>query len=1222
MSPEQSVKTPMLTSSFKWLITCFVLVAILMAAMEFSYLRETSKLINATREVTGKLWLKTQTAQRALYLSSQNNRITMQIFLTADPDQLKSLLEERKQNTTAIGNLILGISDAAESNEEKNLILAINNRRAAYVQSYLDALDLALEKGKLDQGRKLMSEKVVPLLAAYHSSWNDYLLYQGNLMDKAGIRAEAHYLRVRREILSIFLVCFSTLIGIALFVTKTLTRKELAIREANRELEQIKLDLEHRVEERTAQLATANQSLRAEIAERIHTEIELKTTSDRMQVLWQAIEQSLCSVSITDTTGAIQYVNPKVLRVSGYSREELIGKNFRLLRSDVTPEIYHKQLWETIAAGETWSGECCNRRKNGEYYWEAGIISPIKDKNGVTTNYLAIKEDITNRKKIETNLQNSLSQLQATLESTADGIIVVDKNRKIVNFNRQFVELWQIPTELLETNEESTVIKWMIEKCGADAHFAERIEDLYADLTQDGFDLIEIENGRIFERYSHAQKIDGQPVGRVWSFRDVTYQQRAQLKLQDRNQKLELSSAKAQELVLKAEQANSAKGQFLANMSHEIRTPMNVIISTTGLLLETQLTPEQNQFASLLKDSGESLLGLINDILDFSKIENNKLVLESLEFSVRETLEGVTELLGLKASEKRLELVCHAAPDIPAILVGDAARLRQILLNLTGNAIKFTSEGEVIIRAEKIAEDNDTLTVKFTVKDTGIGIPPERQQNLFTPFTQVDGSTTRKYGGTGLGLAISKQLTELMGGQIGLESQPELGTTFWFTAVFKTHPTSAETFDVILRDLQVLVVDDNLASRETITSLLLQLGCHTASAADREETLTLLDQARQNKRPFDFILLDKSINGVESASLPTRIRRDPRYGLPHIVKLSTQGLQTPERDLIKAGFSAQLNKPIRLRKLAECLSDLVDKSNDFRQKISAHKQASTPPPTDILPDVWLRTLIVDDFSANLLVVSKILEKRGCRPDLVTSGAEALAAIKNNPYDLIFMDCQMPEMDGFETTRRIRSGEAGEENKTVPIIALTANAYASDQEACFNAGMNDFVAKPIEINEFRMIVDRWKALIATGGSLPAPQSRPTETLFAPAPMKDNRDIAASFPIFNREKFLDRTMHDPEMARVVASSFLKDLPKQITTLKASIGTGDCKEITSHAHRLKGASGTVGGEALQNLAAEIERAGKSNSLDQIVQLSSHIDTQYEALLNELKQLSPEES
>ena len=562
----------------------------------------------------------------------------------------------------------------------------------------------------------------------------------------------------------------------------------------------------------------------------------------------------------------------------------------------------------------------------------------------------------------------------------------------------------------------------------------------------------------------------GHPIRVIGACSDITEQKRAEEELKSYAAALESANTALEGSNEAAEAATRAKSEFLANMSHEIRTPMNGVIGMTELLLDTDLSDEQRQFAEIVRGSGESLLTLINDILDFSKIEANRLELEAIDFDLTGIMEDAAEMLAIKAWERTLELTGLVMPDVPTLLRGDPGRLRQILINLGGNAVKFTHDGSIALRADLESEDDRTVTVRFSVTDTGIGIPAHRQSDLFEAFKQADGSTARKYGGTGLGLSISKQLAELMGGQIGVDSQEGKGSTFWFTAVFEKQTREVcHQAPAHLDGVKVLVVDDNQTNRLLLNTLLESWGCRYTEATGGRAALDALREASRSGDPFGVVLVDMQMPEMDGETFGREVKADAEIQETVLVMLSSLGEQLDGKRLDDIGFEGYLSKPVRQGRLRDHLSLVLgvkSRKVDSVEKSDAQRTACQS------PGRTARILLAEDNSVNQKVALAMLKKLGYAADVVVDGREVLTALQNGRYDLVLMDCQMPTMDGFEATRCIREGQSGVLQPDIPVIALTAHAMKGVRETCLAAGMNDYVAKPISRKLLVEVIERW------------------------------------------------------------------------------------------------------------------------------------------------------
>ena len=707
---------------------------------------------------------------------------------------------------------------------------------------------------------------------------------------------------------------------------------------------------------------------------------------------------------------------------------------------------------------------------DGHVTWVSTTKIPFRDGQGNITGLVGISRDITKRKEAEEALRKSEEKTRVILDSAYDAFVAIDAAGRIIDWNRQACAVFGW------SREEALgrlLFDTVISPQSREAHKQEMQQFL---ATGDSQVL-----NRIVE--TTAQERNGREFPVELTIRPSQWRESIVFSAFIRD----ITTRKQTETALKvakeaAEAGARAKSEFLANMSHEIRTPMNGVIGMTGLLLDTKLDPQQREFAEAVRVSADTLLTVINDILDFSKIEAGKLAFEILDFDVVETLESTLDMLAERAQGKGIELTSSVAADVPAGLRGDPGRLRQILINLLGNAIKFTEYGEVVVRVFKESETEEHAVLRFTVADTGIGIPQTVQERLFQAFTQADTSTTRKYGGTGLGLAISRQLVTMMNGEIGVQSEPGKGTTFWFTARFEKlpgglRPVRAEQHD--LTDLRVLVVDDNATNRQILRHQIVAWKMQKGSAAGGHEALELLRAAVVAGTPYDIALLDMQMPEMDGLTLARAIKADPAIAETRLIILTSLGHMFSNEELDAAGIDAYLVKPIKQSRLFDSLVDAMGKGR-AESILTGSVSPTAIPENGIPPLPKMRILVAEDNVVNQKVALGQLQRLGCNADLVANGLEALAALPRLEYDVVLMDCQMPEMDGFEATLAIRKREQDPRSRCpwkgpIHIIAMTANAMQGDREKCLAAGMDDYVSKPVRLAELHAALARFKSL---------------------------------------------------------------------------------------------------------------------------------------------------
>lgn len=774
------------------------------------------------------------------------------------------------------------------------------------------------------------------------------------------------------------------------------------------------------------------------------------------------------------------------------------------------------------------------------------------------------------------------SLLQSVAEAAADAIVLMDETRRVCFWNRAAEFLFgHAKAQALGRAFDEIVLPERFRPSFQEAfpHFARadcgpsgcRRQELLA-VRSDGVEFpIELSVGVVRE----AGKWYAVGTVRDISDRKAMEEELAETARMANENALHLEEAiaRANQLALEAQMASVAKSEFVANMSHELRTPLNGVIGMTTLLLETDLTRDQRDFTEIIRSSGEALLAVVNDILDFSKIEAGKLDLECIEFDLRYTVEQVGEMLGSRAQEKGVEFVILIHHDVPEHVKGDPARLRQVLINLAGNAVKFTEAGEIVVSV-RVADSNGSLVaLRFDVTDTGIGIPADRIDALFDPFTQADSSTTRKYGGTGLGLTISKRLVTAMGGEIGVNSRPGAGSQFFFTVKLESVPCAAPSVTPepdSLKGFRLLLVDPFPANHAAYVEQLKPVGAAMDRIETVDEAIHALHHARNASVPYDLVVVDHSprLDGREVAA---RIKAEPSLAHTRLILVTSWPRRGDAAEMQRLGYEAYLVKPVKRDHLIKAIATVAGRA------VHADAGRASPIVTrHSLNETYRRggrILLAEDNPTNQKIAARMLEKLGHHCDVADNGQEALNAAVATHYDLILMDCQMPKMDGFEAAKAIR--EARGASSRAPIVALTGSTLRSDHDACRNAGMDAVLTKPLLREALERILKTY---------LPCEIPRASGTSDSPEP-------PAVEPPLNLNRFREITLGNAELECELLSTFVADTTKRLSAMAEALAAGDGTLLAATAHALKGSAGNLGAHVVQGLALQVEQTAKAD-------------------------------
>ena len=872
------------------------------------------------------------------------------------------------------------------------------------------------------------------------------------------------------------------------------------------------------------------------------------------------------TIFIRDKEDRITYWNQGAERLYEWTKEEAVGKVTHELFKTQFPYPLEEIKSQLLREG-FWKGELLHQRRDGTSVHVSSSWTVQRDSSGTPIATIETNFDITARRKAEQELVNSRRHLNAILNSSLDGIIVYEsvRDQSGALCDLRFTMVNPASERLMQIDRSGLLGQSLLEK----------FPTVKADGLFDRFAQIVEKNTTLdFEHLSHRTepprwyRMAGAKLGDglVVSYTDISVRKQYEKQLQE---------AKVQ-----AEQADRAKSDFLANMSHEIRTPMNGVIGMTGLLLDTPLDPEQHNLAETIRASADSLLSLINDILDFSKIEAGKLTFEELDFDLRKVIEDTLEILAGQAQAKGNELIGSIDPEVVTKLRGDPGRIHQVLTNLIGNAIKFTKNGEVVVHATRESETAASFVVRVEIKDSGIGIPPEIQAQLFQPFVQADGSTSRKFGGTGLGLAICKRLVESMGGAIGVRSAPGEGSIFWVTMKFERQPEVPAEPQLISEflDTKVLIVDDNETSRQFLQSQVGAWRIHNEAASSAGQALTLLQKAAVDGAPYQLAIIDLQMPGMDGLELLRQIHAETKLNATRTILLTPMGKAPASAELKKVKVTACCAKPIRQSALFDCMAQALNPSSVAAAKsqpLEPFVRAKRP-----VPVRKERVLLAEDNAVNQQVALGNLRKLGYTADVVSNGMEVLEVLESKTYDIILMDCQMPELDGYQTTEEIRRREKN--GHRTRIIAMTANVMVGDRERCLSAGMDDYVSKPLRRAELRDAMER-------GG------------------------VAAASPI--DDSVLEDTGMDKEEIAELIELFSATAPQSILEMKQAFADADSKKLAMAAHTLKGSCGNLGATSLREICAKVEEIGRADTVEGAEPFIGKADEELSRFIDALK-------
>jgi len=960
-----------------------------------------------------------------------------------------------------------------------------------------------------------------------------------------------------------------------------------------------------RMRDLSTKLKNTNKYLFEEILSRKKAALESEKANKYFQNL---IDISPDPIVITDSTGCISRTNNAFHKMLGYTEDELNGKPIydfydpegtfestageEITLDQITLTKQYKQFTDLASANKLINVNKYFINKNKKLIPSEHNTVFLQDDNGNETGSFSIIRDVTEQRKIELRIIKAKEEMENFINISLDPVFITDREGRIIKTNNAYCDMIGYDEAEVMGN---FAYDFVVKKAGTyKSTINEPViikEDFVIDSIKKVKELIEkgkLSNWTIYYINKNKKIIPttqnnviyrndkGDMLGTFAIIHDITEQKKAEL---------EIIRAKES-----AESANEAKGQFLANISHEIRTPMNGVLGMVGLLLDTELTPKQKSYAETTRNSATFLITIINDILDFSKCEAGKMNLESIDFDLRTLLDDANDPFAIRAHEKGLDYACLIKNHVPSLLTGDPGRLRQILNNLIGNAIKFTADGEITIRISLKKETDINARIHFSIRDSGIGIPEDKINIIFREFTQVDSSTTRRFGGTGLGLAISKQLCEAMGGEIGVESEEDEGSTFWFTALFnkqKKHiRESPFKSDEHLNGKRILIVDDSTTNRLVLKEQLKKWSCLTDEASDGIAALEKLINAKEKGEPFDIAILDLEMPKMNGIDLAKVIKEDNTLKSTRIVIMASIGEKGDTAHLQSIGASAYLIKPVKQSHLHDCLLTVMRE----KQSVKRNEHAPIVTRRSISKKHLKKILIAEDNEINRAVAVGILEKLGYHAKTAENGAAAIKELSNDYYDLVLMDIQMPGIDGLETTEIIRNPTSSVKNHYIPVIAMTAHAEKNIRNKCLKAGMNSYISKPIEPEVLTKILE--------------------ETFDDSINMAANKKIdplQANSIIFDKQALLNRLCNNEKLLSELILVFISTIPKKLNELKTACKAKDHAAIKRIAHSIKGTTATIGALTMQGISLRIEESEES---PEAIILADKLETEFNRL------------